>query len=179
MKKKEMKIIKPQFPFFEIIIAAGCFGISIMFLISPYFNYKMFVMSVFLISLGVIFLFVIRRIRKTLSYDGNEIIIGNFLFLGRKRFKIGDALGYVITEKVDQFEGFYEEIELHLKDGSKIQFFKIAYINYEELEDLMKQNFELIEIRKFKFGKYIGPIISQMLKISGIIALLVAILKYI
>jgi hypothetical protein len=175
-----MKKIQPnvKFVIWMIIIAFLAFG-ALLFL-SPYFSsdWKVSSMAIFFAAFAITLLWGIDFSHLNIQYDDFNLYFTGY-FRGRKlKLKFGDIEGYQIEEKVDQYNGLHQEIQLVMINGKMIYLPRIAYDDYSEVENFCKNKFKFLGSRQLKHGEFIGKLIPIMGLISGFLALVVAILKY-
>ncbi|WP_188462713.1 hypothetical protein [Marivirga lumbricoides] len=161
------------------LIIIAFLSISIMLLLSPYFlsDWKVWSMAIFLTSFALTLLWGIDFSHLNIKYDNLNIFLTGY-FNGRNlKLKYSEIKGFQIEEKVDQYNGLHQEIQIVMTNGKKIYLPKIAYDDYSKVEIFCHDKFKFLGIRKMKHGEFIGKLIPVMGLVSGILFLLVSIIK--
>ena len=172
-----MKTVKPSFPSIHLFITATFLGVSALFFFSPFRDTKMLTGAVLFGSVGITMLWFIDYMFLTIEKTEDTLKCKGYFSIRRLHFMINEIDEYEIHQKVDQFHGLHEEIQLIIKKKRKLLFSKIAYGNYDELKDLCEPQFKFLGYKELKYGKLLGKIIPTMFLISGILAGLVGLLK--
>lgn len=171
-----MKKVKPLFPSTHLLVAASFLGISILFFLSPLRDTRMLASAILLGSVGVTMLWFIDHTFLTIEKTTDGINFKGYFSIRKFQLRINEIDGYEIHQKVNQFHGLHEEIQLITKKG-KLHFPKIAYGNYDELKELFVPELKFLGHKELKYGRLLGRIIPIMFLVSGILAGLVGLLK--
>ncbi|MFP4096792.1 MAG: hypothetical protein ACLFUB_20080 [Cyclobacteriaceae bacterium] len=174
-----MPRIRPSFPFIFILVAISFFTFAGMFFLSPFQDWKMLTAAVLFCSLAFTFLLMIDRGYLTIHYNVKEIKLEGFFLVKKVDYTYDQIEGYQIQEKVDQLNGFHEEIYLVLRNGKGILFPRIAYTaeSYSEIKSLCESELKFLGNTTIKYGRIIGKVMTTMFLLSGIFAALVGLIK--
>ncbi|MDF9799792.1 hypothetical protein OKW21_005055 [Catalinimonas alkaloidigena] len=146
---------------------------SLMLFLSPYFDAIVGISGSFIFLMGAGFLWGIDYAFSTITFEHDKLKLRGYFSMRRLDITYSDVEGFMLEESSDQLSGYHFRVCLILKSGKKIGLAKMAYSNYETLVALIESKFELLEIKRHLFAKWM-PIIWFL---SGVLALLVAMMK--
>lgn len=171
--------IKPSLPGFFFFIAISCLCFSGMLFFSKYLRLELIALAIFFIMFACLFLWIIEHRFMKFYYGFKGIRLEGYFSLKKIEFTYDDLEGYKVFEMVDQLGGLREEIILVLRDGRKIHFSKIGYSDdaYREIRSVCEVESKFLGNTKIKHGKAFGKILPSLFAISGILAILAAIVK--
>ncbi len=173
-----MKKISPSISAFFWIIMVLFLVVAIIFFFSPYRDGKMLLVAIVLLTLVITILWGIDYSHLNISYNDNFLVLKGYFSLRKLCIKIKDIEGYQIHQKADQVNGLHEEIQLITRHNGIIPLPKIAYKNYEDVKIMCENSLPFLGYNNLKYGQLIGKIIKLMFLVSGILAGLVGILKF-
>lgn len=146
-------------------------------LLAPSINITLSILSGFTFLVGIFFVIITDRAYLAFSINGRNIVINSFFNLKRYRIPLNSVLGYEMQQRVDDFNGLHNMLVLVLSDGSKIVFPKLAYEDYGVVEDFFSKYFQNLGHKPLKYADFFKKTIPAMSLVSGILALMVALLK--
>lgn len=170
--------IKPSAPIALIILIIVLAVMPLVFLFSPYLDWKMGIGGVCIFVLATIIFFLTDRSHSTIIYNDKSVQLKGFFGVRNKSYLWQDFEGYRLKQKADQASGFHDELQLILKNGKNIPISKVAYKEeYGQVYNMCDSKLKFIEHDKLKYGNTIAWIVRLAFLLSGIMALLVALKK--
>jgi hypothetical protein len=171
--------IKPSISEFIWVLILGFFLIGVIFLVNSNGEWTLLAAGFIFLSLTVSTLWAIDYTHLSVIVKNGEIRFEGFFNRRKINLFKDDISGYQIHQKADQYNGFHEEIQLVTKTHGTIIFPRAAYQNnYSDLRNYCGSNFEFIGYNKLKYGEMIGKVLVLMGSISGALAVLVGLLKF-
>lgn len=179
MQNEEKIVIKPAKPWFTVGTGFFFLVMTVMLFNSKYLDLAMGILATFTLSVSLLFFWMTDRGFMNILFLKDSLRLTGYFSIRHLNIKYSDIKGYELKEAVNQFESLHKQIGLRTNQGQLIVFPKAAYSNYSELADLIASNFNLIEYKPLKNAEFYNKWISIIGTISGILALLVGILKFI
>lgn len=174
-----MTKINPSIPYIFLMISISFLAFAGMFFYSPHQDWKMLTAAIIFTSLAFTFFWLIDRGYLSISYNEKLMRIKGFFFIKDQVVHHEQIEGYQLREKVDQLNGFHEEIYIVLKNGKGILFPRIAYTedDYSRIRTLFESNLSYLGNTTIKYGRIVGRFLTIIFSLSGILAGLVGLLK--
>lgn len=171
--------IKPSISAVTWAFILGFFLIAMIFLLNTNGDWVLYLAGFAFLSIVVSILWAIDYTHLFLTVKNEELRFEGFFHRRKMTLSKGDISGYQIHQKADQYNGFHEEIQLVTKTHGTIIFPRAAYENaYSQVRNFCETNFEFIGYNKLKYGEIIGKVVVVMGVVSGILAALVGLLKF-
>ncbi|HNP19836.1 MAG TPA: hypothetical protein PKL31_15460 [Fulvivirga sp.] len=176
-----MQAIKPKVQYVIWMIIISFIIFALLFLSSPYLisDWKVSSLAILFTTLAITLLWGLDRSHLYIKLQNDLLILRGYFNIRKIELNINEIKGYQTQEKVDKLNGLHKEIQLKLNDGKVIPFPRVAYPNYECVESLCKYNFNFLGNSNIKYGELLGKLLPVMGLVSGILALIVAIMKFI
>ncbi len=178
-KEPDIIIIKPVSPIIWVAFALFFGVMSILLLTSPYLDFVMTFLGVFMLIACILSFFFIDYSFLRIHISGKVVELTGCFNFRKITLKREEIRGYQIKERYDNHNGVHRAFQVVSKSGKTFFFPKIAYNNYDQLGRILESHFKYlgtIELSNAKFYKRWMPMLTLL---SGLIALIVAILKYV
>lgn len=171
--------IKPKIDLKIWVILIAFMSFAIMMLASPFFSSDWTIKGLFIMfsTFFILMMWGIDRTHLTINFDEERVSFKGYfgfrsMFIEKTEFR-----GYSIHQRADQLNGYHEEYQIIHRDGKIIHFPKIAYPDYYQIKELCEK-FDFVEYQELKYGAIIGKVVVVMGIVSGILAALVGLLKF-
>lgn len=129
------------------------------------------------ISIGILWAIDYTHLR--LTFDTKELKMVGYFGLRKISLRFDENNCYHISQKVDQYNGLHDEFQLVTKSNDNIIFPRAAYESvYSDIRLLCESNFKLLGFNSLRYGEVLGKVIPIMGLVSGILAALVGLMKF-
>ena len=173
-----MNTIKPKIGLSTWIVLAVFLFCGIVFFLSPHRNLAMSIASFISILVLFVLLWSIDYSHLFIQKRKSQLILSGYFNFRKVVINFDGIAGFESCERIDQINGFHKQYQLVLKDGRKIFFSKFGYENnYDEVIQLCESEFTFLGESTIANSEFFKKLVSVIGLFSGIIALLVALLK--
>jgi len=173
-----MTSIKPKFPTRFIEVGLIIFSLGLLQFFVDDINMIITIGSYIFIIFGLSIFWIIDYSHMSISSSSKYLNLKGYFSIRNIEIPFSEVKGYEIQEKLDEWNGHHDEVQLVLFNGEKIVIPRIAYSNYQEVTNILKEcDFEFLGYNPIKYGAIVKKIMPVVFLLSGILAAIVGILK--